>query len=193
MTMTQTVITSETPVEKARDEQIGQVKGLLDPILRKLTKDQIQMIIHAGGVLQDRFRVVLSELLGKPVEKAIADGNFNYKAVDLPLEKFPMTEDPVESIKEVCFNEILTIRNVVERINRAGKKFASPLTALRYAAKYPGKQLHHTMLVVFEINGKFWYLLLTGSGSWRSLRVERWCLDSKWGQDCYFLVVDNDK
>ncbi len=192
--MTRTVITSETPVEMARDEQIGQVKGLLDPILRKLTKDQIQAIIHAGGEFQMMFNNGLGLLLREILaEKAITDGKFDSYFIGLSLEMFPLNEEPVESVQEVCLNEWVGTRAAMMRINVAGKKFASPLTALRYATKYPEKQLCDPLAVIFEIDGDLWHLILGRDRSKRRLTIGLCGLGYEWGESFHFLVVDNDK
>ncbi len=190
--MTQTVITSETPVEMARDEQIGQVKGLLDPILRKLTKNQIQMIIHAGGELQKMFNDGVAQLFPKlVVQEAIMDGKFDYTYVNLPIDNFPLTEEPIESVKEMHLNAYLTTRNAMARVNEEGKKFASPLTALRYVAKYPSRQLEYPMVVIFEIDGWFWGIFFGRRGSvLRGLDVDHFNFSRMWHHSFRFLVVD---
>lgn len=175
----------------ATDDQIGHLKGLLDPRLRRLSNPNAQVLIRNGGQFQEMFDQGIEQLLGKlVVAAAIDDGKFDYKYVDLPIDQFPLTEEPLDGVTEMHPNAYITTREVMKRVDGASKRFASPLTALRWAAKNPSIQLDHPVAVIFEINGKLWYLLLDGGGSSRDLGVDRYSLDDVWDVLCRFLVVD---
>ncbi|MDB4940046.1 MAG: hypothetical protein JWO40_471 [Candidatus Doudnabacteria bacterium] len=192
MTMT-TTITSDASVTTAgpsTDEQIGHLKGLLDPRLRRLSDPLAQILIHAGGQFQEMFDSGLDSLLGKlVVEAAIVDGKFDYKYVSLPIEKFPLTEEPLDGVEELHFNQVLTTRQILANIDGKSQKCASPLTALRYAAKFPGKQLEYVLAVIFEIDGQPQHLILDRQRSERSVHVSQDYLDGNWNERCRFLVV----
>lgn len=189
--MTTTITSQASVAGPATDDQIGHLKGLLDPRLRRLRNPHAQALIRAGGQFQSSFNAMLDNLLGKlVVQKAIDEVGFAYKYVNLPLEQFPVTEEPVDSVKELHTNEYLTTREVLARVKGASKKFASPLTALKYAARYPGKQLECPLAVIFEIDGQLWYLVLYRDGDERYLDVRRYGLDDGWHEYYRFLVVD---
>ncbi len=174
----------------SNDGQVGHLKGLLDPRLRRLSFSSAQILIHAGDQLQEMFDSALDSLLGKlVVEAAMAEGKFDYKYVNLPTEKFPLTEEPLDGVQEMHFNEVLTTRQILAKVKAAKKKCASPLTALRWAAKFPKKQLDYPLAVIFEIDGQLWYLLLDRNGGERNLGVNRDGLGGKWDEFCRFLVV----
>lgn len=188
--MTTTITSEASATGPATDDQVGHLKGLIDPRLRRLSNPSAQIIIRAGGKFQERFNQMIDQLLAElVVQAAIDEALFDYKYVDLPVEQFPLTEEPVDSIEELHFNERLTTRQILANIDAKGKKSGSPLTALRYAIKHLKKQLDYPMAVIFEIDGQLWYLILYGIGSGRGLNVRRCSLDGYWYESYRFLVV----
>lgn len=184
--MAQTAIASDAPTKG----QIAAVQDMDEPKLRTLSKGNIQLVVHAGDLYRERYDAMVDQLLSElVVQKAIDDGKFDYKYIDLPLEQWPLIEEPADSVKEFHPNEYLKTRDVLARVESAGKKFASPLTALKYAAKYPDKQFECPMAVIFKINGQLWCLVLGRGGDERRLSVYRCSLDGGWDESYRFLVV----
>ena len=125
------------------------------------------------------------------VEEAIAACKFVSEYIGLPLEKFPLTEEPVESAGEISLGEYRKTGSVIEKVDRANKKFASPLTALRYVAKYQGTCFsHHPLTVLFEVDGQLWTMLVIRMGSGRELNISQDDVEDEWREGDRFLVVD---
>lgn len=125
------------------------------------------------------------------VKTAIATGKFFHQYVKLPIEKFPLAQETLNGVKELHFDEHLTARGIKGRVHSANKRFASPLTALRYATKYPEKQLQYPLAVFFEVDNQIWCLILGNEDSERTLRVEQLDLDTDEFVNFFrFLVVD---
>ena len=153
--MTQTAITSQAPLEMATDEQIGQTKALLDSIFRKLTKQQLQVIIGAGGQLQSGTRTVVQGLLAKLAKvfmvtinyarnlgDMIKAGNYGYVNENITAENFPITgEGQVdEEITLIHFNRNISSDDAIKEMDELGFKPAILPQLLAFGETHPEVQ-----------------------------------------------------
>lgn len=164
--MTQRAITSEAPVEMARDEQIGQVKGLLDPILRKLTKSQIQSIIHAGGQLQDGVRTLVQGLVAKLTNtylvtvdyaKSLPDmikaGNYGYANKNINAKNFSITGDGKADVELVLvhFGRDIESDNVLAELDKLGLRPAILPELLAFGETHPEVQREFPIIALGSV------------------------------------------
>ncbi len=177
-------------MDPATEEQIASLKDRLEPRFRQLSKLYANILLEAGDQLPKAFGEVLDHLLVKLViEAAIKDAKFDYSYVDLSGGQFPLVEEDVDIVEEIHLDQYLLPRRVVAAISATGKRFASPLTALRYAARHPNNQLGYPIAVIFEVHGERWHLVLHCTGSRRKLHVYRSYLDGRLEEEYRFLVV----
>lgn len=204
--MTQTAITSEAPVEMARDEQIGQVKGLLDPILRKLTKSQIQTIIHAGGQLQDSVRTVVQDLVAKLTNtylvtvdyaKSLPDmikaGNYGYANEDITDKNFPTQGKGAVDLEIVLvyFGKDMDSNDVLSELDKLGFRAAILPELLAFGETHPEVQREFPIIAL----GSFWAdrdgnRFVPCLGRWRGKRgLGLSWFESRWSGYCRFAAV----
>jgi septum formation topological specificity factor MinE len=199
-------VVSEGQARKLADQL---TPGLVEAIVEgNLPHDRFQLILQQEKNLKVRSRFVqfLRDILAEIIDmvaihvnyseenaiaKAIEDGHFNDKYLDLKPEEIPLigSGEADHEVGELHLNEYLTTRDVMVKVDEQGFKFADPLTALRYAVKLPERQRQYPLAILFEAAGRLWFLILDRNADERGLIVYRCYLDRGWGGRYRFLVV----
>lgn len=134
------------------------------------------------------------------IAKAIDDNAFGDKYVYVEPANIPLggTGETVEQVHEVHFGKIMYNRDLPAALKARGVelgfplgfKFANPLTALRYAKKFPEKQLEQPRGILFyDKSGRLCCLYLDEDGGGRVLDVGRGSPGGIWRGSVRFLVV----
>jgi hypothetical protein len=130
------------------------------------------------------------------IAKAITENRFGSKGVHIDLAKIPLggKGQAVEEVHEVHFGKIMCNRDLPAALKAEGQqrgfKFASPLASLRYAQKFPKKQLEQPRGILFyDTDGQLCFLYLNERGGKRHLHVHRTHPDGYWYENVRFLAV----
>ena len=203
---TPSAVVSEGQARKLADQL---TPGLVEAIVEgNLPHDRFQQMIQQEKNLRVRTRFVqflrdvLAEIIDmvaihanygeeNAIAKAIEDGHFDNKYLDLKPEQIPLvgSGEADHEVGELHLNQYLTTREVMVKVDEQGFKFADPLTALRYAVKLPERQRQYPLAILFEVKVLLWCLVLFGGADKRALGVGRCGLGSCWSGDYRFLVV----
>lgn len=172
--MTDTIeVTAPMTAEEKRARMYEMLDGYTDEQIEKL---------------YPQFEAMLAAQI---VNGVINDVEWKYgEYVDLPPEKWPLTDGPIDGALERHENEIVTNRTMFERLEADQQEFLHPVEALRYVKR---NKIKHPIVVLFWIgegqNRQLCFLCVDvyDDGGLR-LRLRRDALYGYWYQRVRFLV-----
>ncbi|MEK7651724.1 MAG: hypothetical protein AAB351_00730 [Patescibacteria group bacterium] len=204
--MTTPSITSQTPVVPANDEQIGALKGLLDPILRRMSKPQAQAVFEAGGNLQERFGLVINQMValltntflvlinyGRNLADMIKAGNYRYVNENITEKNFPFTRKGEVSTEIVLvhFDREMESDVVLVELDKLGLRAAILPESLAFGETHPEEQRKFPIICLGSLwtsaDGDRRVPYLDGWGGGRELNLD--FFEDRWDGRCRFAAV----
>lgn len=202
--MTQTAITSEAPT--ATEGQVGHIKDLLNPTLRRLNGKQAQAIIEAGNMLQQRFEALVLELVGKlanifmvtvdysrNLPEMTKAGRYDFASEYITAENFPVIGEGKAELEIVLvhFDREMESDDVLAEFEKLGLRAITLPELLAFGETHPEVQREFPIVALGSVwadpNGdrRVPYL-----GRWYGLRRLRlYWFESGWRDGCRFGAV----
>ena len=125
------------------------------------------------------------------ISEAINAADFDNKYLGLSADQIPLmgNGEVDHQVGELHLGKQLKTSEVIAAVENQTAGFATPLAALRYAAMLPNRQRQHPLVIIFEVGGQLWFLVLDEVDGERDLDVHRDSLDGGWVESFRFLVV----
>lgn len=191
--------------------------GLLkSPRFRQASTEEIDSFVKAQdpeslsdaivAQLEARFEAFVGRVMvlvdySKPdaIARAIEENNFDSKYLGLQASEIPLVGNGKvgREVHEVHFGKTMYNRDLPATLKahgislgyKKGFRFPDPLTTLLYALKLPDRQRQHPLAILFEVNGRLFYLYLFEHARGRLLGVGRYGPDDLWFGPVRFLAV----
>ncbi len=105
-------------------------------------------------------------------------------------KKIPLIPGPVdENVRAIPLSELGDIRETGKLYEAYGSKIISPISVIYFGIKFPDEQRERALFTIWlDALGQFWYVILSRSGSKRSVNVSQDAPDARWGDgNCLLL------
>lgn len=178
----------------------GQVDEFVKEVGPEMRDSYVTLVERRFQAFTGRYCIPVNYDDPNAIAKAIDENSFSYKYVNVEPANIPLggKGETVEQVHEVHFGKIMYNRDLPAALKARGIelgfplgfKFANPLTSLRYAKKFPEKQLEQPRGILFyNTTALLCSLCLSGYDGERGLDVYRYHPGVRWDEDVRFLVV----
>ncbi len=162
----------------------------LEPRLEGLTPLHAAVLADACEEYRDAFDLLTTRFLAERIiPAAIEDCKFKIVAgsSNLQYADFPINEQSLDDVGLAPNGILRSVHQILEEYPL--EAFASPLTALRYAARYPEVYMVAPINVLFAAMGKLWGMTFLNWQGLHKMIVRQFFLEARFATGERFLVL----